>query len=158
MHAADELADPVSYEPVWWVVAAALLVTVLAWNLGVAWWGRPHRVRTAAPEVADLDDVRRRHLAELDRVEAEVRAGRMALREGFQALSATARSFVHETSDVPARYLALADLRRADVPLVVAAVEVMYPPEFAPDAGQASEAELAEALRRARQVVTASWT
>ena len=159
MHVADDLAPPVDYSAGWLVVAGVLVAAVLAWNLGVLWWGRPPRSRRSAPpRPAELDAVRREHLDRLDRIEAAVRDGSLDLRAAFQQLSATARSFVHEVSDVPATYLTLTDLRTAEVPVVVAALDVIYPPEFAPEIGAAGVATFEEALHRSREVVTASWT
>lgn len=158
-----ELAGPVDYAAIWTLVALGLVAAVLVWNLGVLWWGRPRRVPAPPPAAAAPDpvSVREEHLAELDRIEAGVRAGRLELRPAYQQLSAATRSYVHETTDVPARHLALADLRAAGLAEVAAAVAVMYPPEFAPgreaDAAGPDE-RFAEALRRAREVVGTSWT
>lgn len=160
MRAAGELAGPVDYAGLWTWVALGLVAAVVVWNLGVLWWGRPRRTPAPEPAVArrDPEEVRRDHLVRLDRIETEVRAGRLDLRSAYQEMSATARSYVHETTEVPARHLALADLRSHELPLVVAAVEVMYPPEFAPGGEDSAAARFDEALGRAREVVTATWT
>ncbi|MEV7428677.1 hypothetical protein AB0N29_03595 [Nocardioides sp. NPDC092400] len=153
MLAAGELAGPADYADGWLALAVLLLVAVVAWNAGVAWWGRPTRLPVVPPaQRVDVEAVRAAHLARLDRVEAAVRAGDLDLRSAHHELSATARSFVHETTDVPARHLTLAELRERDVPAVAAAVEVMYPPEFAPGDAHA-EAAWGRALRLAREVV-----
>jgi hypothetical protein len=159
VHVADDLAAPVDYSAAWVVVAGVLVAAVLLWNLSVLWWGRPPAGRRPTPaRPADVDEVRRAHLDRLDLIEARVRDGSLDLRTAFQQLSATARSFVHEVSDVPATYLTLSELRAAEVPVVVAALDLIYPPEFAPEIGAAGVATFEEALHRSREVVTASWT
>jgi hypothetical protein len=150
------LADPVAYSPAWWALGLGLLATVLVWNLGVAWWGRPRRVRVAAAEPADVAAVRRRHLEQLAEVEAQVGSGVLGAREGVQALSVVARSWVQETTGVPARHLALEDLRSAGPAALAEAVAQMYPSAFGP--GAPDELDFRAALRRARAVVGTTWT
>jgi hypothetical protein len=86
-----------------------------------------------------------------------VRGGGLSARDGHQQLSATVRSYVGTVTALPAQTMALADFRaRAPRPLTDA-IELMYPPEFAPDdVGQARE-RFDEALRQARGLV-ATWS
>lgn len=152
MLVADELAGPADYADGWWVLAVVLVVLVVVWNGGLLWWGRPRRLTVEAPPVpVDVEAVRAEHLARLARLDAAVRSGALAPRAAHQQLSVTVRSFVHATTDVPASHLTLSELRDRDVPSVVSAVEVMYPPEFAPgdDRGRASWEHALELARRA---------
>lgn len=134
MLAADDLAGPADHADGWLVLVVVLLVAVVAWNGGLLWWGRP--IRRSAPVVeppVDVAAVRREHLHRLAVLEARVRSGDVDLRTAHLQLSALTRSFVHETTDIPARHLTLAELREHDLPAVAAAVAVMYPPEFGRD-------------------------
>ena len=156
MPAGDEFAGPVGYSAVWgWLALAAVLV-VVAWYAGVAWWARPRR-RPAGERPAPLPDVRQRHLAELDRIEQDVHAGRITARAGYQRTSLTVRTFVTEAGGVPARTMTLTDLRAADQPRLADAVALMYPPEFAPAEAQSSDGHLRDTLGRARELV-ATWS
>ena len=60
-----------------------------------------------------------------------------------------------EAGGVPARTMALADLRAAGQPRLADAVALMYPPEFAPT--EAEPGELRATLDRARELV-ATWS
>jgi hypothetical protein len=154
MPAGDEFTGPVGYSAAWgWLALTALLVVVV-WYAGVAWWARPRR-RPAADRPAPLPDVRQRHLAELDRIEQDVREGRLSARAGHQRASLTVRTFVTEAGGVPARTMALADLRAAGQPRLADAVALMYPPEFAP--AESEPQELRATLDRARDLV-ATWS
>lgn len=156
MPAGDEFTGPVGYSAVWaWLALAAVLV-VVAYYAGVLWWARPGR-GPAADRPAPLPDVRRRHLAELDRIEQDVLAGRITARAGYQRASLTVRTFVTEAGGVPARSMALADLRAAGQPRLAAAVALMYPPEFAPTEAAPTDGHLRETLGRARELV-ATWS
>ncbi|WP_121252327.1 hypothetical protein [Nocardioides ferulae] len=157
--AGGDIAAPVDYAGIWTVAAWALIALVVLWYAVVLWWGRPLRVRaTPARSEPDLATVRAEHLARLEAVAAAAHDGSLDLRAAFRGLSEVARSFVEQTSRVPATTLTLADLRALDLPVVVAALEVIYPPEFAPDDPAAAAAAFDEALALAREVVSASWT
>ena len=154
----EEFSGPVAYGDRWLWVALIGLLLVVGYYVAVLWLTRARRA--GAPDRragVDVPSARRTHLERIDRIEAEVRAGRLSARDGHQQLSETVRSYVGTVSSLPAPTMALADFRaRAPRPLTDA-IEVMYPPEFAPDdVGQARE-RLDDALRRARQLVT-SWS
>jgi len=158
MRAPDELVDPVSYSSLWLWLAVVGLVVVVAYYLLVAWAGRRR------PEVprqgGDVATVRQRHLGELERIEREVASGSLPAREGHQQLSTTLRSYVAEVTPVNAPVLALDDLRRRAGelgPQLVDALEVMYPPEFAPDDVGGAERAFDDAARRARTLVE-TWS
>ena len=156
MPAGDEFTGPVGYSAVWgWLALAAVLV-VVAFYAGVAWWARPRR-HPAADRPAPLPDVRQRHLAELDRIEQDVLAGRLTARAGYQRTSLTVRTFVTEAGGIPARTMALADLRAAGQPRLADAVELMYPPEFAPAEAEPADGQLQATLDRARKLVV-TWS
>ena len=155
----DEFAGPVGYSSLWLWLAVAGFAVVASYYL-VAWFlTRPPRAagtRWARP--ADVPDARREHLRRIDAIEAEVRAGRLELRLGHQQLSEVVRSYVQAVSHLPARTMALADFRsQAPAPLT-SAIELMYPPEFAPDGGDHQGHERFErAVLASRRLVT-SWS
>jgi len=150
----DDLQAPVAYGDQWlWLVVLALVLVVVYYV--AAWWltraGRSFG--GGGIRRRDVPDARRDHLARLDQVEREVAAGTLPLRVAHQRLSETVRSYVGTVSSLPASSMALADLRAAAPRELVEAVELMYPPEFAPgDQGQAAE-RFGEALHRARRLV-----
>jgi hypothetical protein len=156
---AEDVVGTVAYGAAWWVLAVALLGAVVAWNVGLALWGRPSRVhpdrpRRPHPAVAEL---RRRCLADLDQIEAREASGHLSTRQAHQQLSRVVRRFVQEATGVPASAMTLASLREQRVPGLLEVIELVYPAEFAPGPRQA-EGELAHSLARAREVVRAPWS
>ncbi len=153
----EEFAGPVGYAGHWLWIAIIGAVLVVVYYLAVWLFTRPRRMRTGSMfgRMADVPNARRDHLARIDRIEAEVRSGQLDARDGHQQLSEVVRSYVEEVSSLPARTMALVDFR-AHAPAALAdTIELMYPPEFAPD-GEAQE-RFDRALREARRLV-ASWS
>lgn len=157
--AADELPaefhEPVVYADRWLWLAIALLVAVVLYYLAAWWFTRRPRPVTITRAPVDLPGTREVHLQRIDRVVAQVRSGDLAPRSGHQQLSEVVRSFVAEVTTLPARTMALADFRDHAPAELVAAIELMYPPEFAPD-DDLARTLFEDAADRARQLV-GSW-
>lgn len=154
-----EFHGPVAHSAVWLWLAIGALLLVMLYYAAVTWWARPRRTAPAAPPPpppGPRPDPRATSLDELARIEQDVVAGRIAARAGHQQVSATVRRYVGAVSGLPADRMALADLRHAGVVSLADAVELMYPPSFAPsEEGRAAEL-FPEAVRRARQLVV-TW-
>lgn len=151
----EEFTGPVGYADRWVWIGIGLAAAVVLYYLGVWWFTRaPRQPDLARPGVA-LPDVRQQHLARIDRIGARVRADEITPREGHQQLSEVVRDYVGTVTTLPARTMALADFRgRAPVPLVEV-LELVYPPEFAPDDAVARDL-FETAVSRARGLV-ATW-
>ena len=146
----EEFAGPVGYADRWLWIAVALLGLVVVYY-AVAWWStRPPR-RRPAPITAP-PDVRREHLARIDQVEEQVRSGAISARVGHQQLSRVVRGYVAAVSPLPAPTMTLADLRALAPAALTDVIELVYPPEFAPDEAHARDA-FDVAVRRARTFV-----
>lgn len=152
----EELTGPVAYSERWLWIALALVVAVAVYYLASWWLTRPGRGRAVPRPGVVVPGVRAEHLARIDRVAAEVRAGSLGPREGHQQLSEVVRSYVGVVTTLPARTMALADFRTRAPQDLVDAIELMYPPEFAPDEAVARD-RFAGALARARELVS-SWS
>ncbi|MBM7519068.1 hypothetical protein [Nocardioides nitrophenolicus] len=152
----EEFTGPVAYADRWLWIAVGLAVALVAYYL-LAWWltRAPRPAALARPGVP-LPDVRQRHLARLDRIEAQVHAGEITPRAGHQQLSEVVRDYVAAVTTLPARTMALADFRDRAPATLVEVLELVYPPEFAPDDDLAREL-FETAVDRARDLVT-SWT
>lgn len=154
--AAEEFAEPVAYGGHWlWLALAAVLLAV-AWYLGVWLWSIPRKPKPAPQRTVNLPDLRTRHLAELDRIEAGVRTGELPERDAYQQMSTLVRSFVSGVSGIPTETMTLSDLRAAGLPRLPETVELMYPPEFSPDPVDDPEQRLTTTLSRARELVS-TW-
>lgn len=164
MPAADDLSGPVSYAAGWWWLAGGLLAAALVWNLALVVWGRhPRRVRREpGPARRPPATLRACYLGLLDEVRVAHATGELGPREAHQRVSALTRRFVEEMSGERTTAMTLAQLRGSSQPVLVDAIALAYPGEFAPDAADTAYPEepggLDEVLERARRVVEASWT
>ena len=152
-----EFHGPVAYGDRWIWLALLGLVLVALYYLAVVWFtrDRPAPAITWAP--ADVTSARDEHLDRIGRIVADVQAGRVTARDGHQRLSETVRSYVGAVSHLPAPTMTLADFRQQAPRALTDAIELMYPPEFAPDeVGEARE-RFDDAVDRARRLVT-SWS
>ncbi|GAA1532220.1 hypothetical protein [Nocardioides humi] len=129
----EEFSGPVGYADRWLWIALGLAVALAVYYL-LAWWlTRPPRPRTVARAGVPLPDVRQEHLARIDRIDALVRSGELAPRDGHQQLSEVVRDYVAAVTTLPARTMVLADFRDRAPAALVEVIELVYPPEFAPD-------------------------
>lgn len=148
----EEFTGPVAYDDRWLWIAAVLLALVVAWYL-LSWWlTRPPRPTPLSRTGVDVPDAQRAHLARIDDLAGRVHRGELPAREGHQQLSELVRSYVATVTTLPARTMALADFRHRAPQELVDTIEVMYPPEFAPDDDLAM-ATFNEAVDRARDLV-----
>jgi hypothetical protein len=152
----EEFSGPVAYADSWVWIALVLLLLVVLYYLWAWWFTRAPRVADVVRPEVDVPDVQRQHLARIDEVEAAVRSGSLEARDGHQQLSEVVRSYVDEVTTLPARTMVLADFRVQAPRELVEAIEVMYPPEFAPD-DDLARGRFDDAVGRARRLVT-SWT
>lgn len=153
-----EFNGPVAYGDRWLWLALLGLFLVATYYVAVVWFTRDRTPSGAVSWArADVPTVRQQHLDRIARIEATVRAGEVRARDGHQQLSETVRSYVGAVSTIPAPTMTLADFRRQAPRPLTEAIELMYPPEFAPDdAGQARD-RFDDAVAKARQLV-ASWS
>ncbi|WP_435770956.1 hypothetical protein [Nocardioides sp. SYSU DS0651] len=151
-----EFSGPVGYADRWlWIAVALVAVAVLFYAL--SWWfTRPPRDRGVVRREVDVADAQRSHLARIDAVAAEVRSGALGARDGHQRLSEVVRSYVATVTTLPARTMALADFRARAPQELVDAIELMYPPEFAPEDDPA-RTRFDDAVSRSRGLV-ATWS
>ncbi|MCL2544249.1 MAG: hypothetical protein FWE71_17525 [Nocardioidaceae bacterium] len=146
-----EFHGPVGYSDRWFWLAALALLLAAAYYLAALWFTRD-RPEPPPPPVP-LPDLQSEHLARIDAVVVAVRDGRTSARDGHQQLSEVVRAYVERITPLHASTMTLADLR-AHAPRPLAdMIEVMYPPEFAPDDdGEAAE-RFDNAVQQARGLV-----
>lgn len=152
----DEFSGPVEYADRWLVLAVVLVVLVLVYYAAAWWLTRAPRVPTIARPGVDVPSAQAEHLSRIDRVVAQVGAGELTARDGHQQLSEVMRSYVAAVTTLPARTMALADFRARAPQELIDAIELMYPPEFAPDDALADD-RFDAAVDQARNLV-GSWT
>lgn len=153
----DEFNGPVAYGDRWLWFALVALLLVACYYVIVVWVTRDRPLSAVAGDRPDVAGTRRRHLDRITLIEEAVGSGRVSARDGHQQLSETVRSYVGAVSSIPAPTMTLADFRHQAPRPLVEAIEIMYPPEFAPDdVGEAHE-RFDAAVLKARQLVT-SWS
>lgn len=152
-----EFTDPVGYSVVWLVVCLGLVAVVVGYYYAVARWAAAGETDVAPKRARDpgIEPARNACTARLASLERAVVGGGMPVRTGFLELSAAVRTFVEAVGRVPARSMTLEELRQSGEPRVAAAIEVMYPGEFAPD--DAGADDFRRSLQQARELVV-SWT
>lgn len=151
----EEFTGPVAYADRWLWIAIVLLVVVVVYYLAAWWLTREPRPPVVKAAVVDVPDVRQAHLARIDALAERVHRGETSPREGHQQLSDLVRSYVAEVTTLPARTMTLTDLQHRAPAELVAAIALMYPPEFAPESDTADRFD--EALAASRRLV-GSWT
>ncbi|MDR1799733.1 MAG: hypothetical protein LBR19_07635 [Bifidobacteriaceae bacterium] len=154
----DFILAPVGYAAWWLWLAGALALGAVAVVL-VPWLVRRLRraraarpVRVPVPRPPSAGDIAVWALRRLDQIEQEHAAGQLSSRRAQQAISQVVREFASSRFGLPAHSLTLVGLKKVTtVPLgqLTALIEALYPGEF----GAEGEGEVAEAARRARQVV-----
>ncbi|NYI46110.1 hypothetical protein BJ993_003190 [Nocardioides aromaticivorans] len=150
----EEFTGPVAYSDRWLWIGLALLALVVLYYLASWWFTRPPRPPAVPRREVDVPDAQRDHLARIDALVARVRAGEVGPRDGHQQLSELVRSYVATVTTLPARTMALADFRDRAPQELVDAIELMYPPEFAPDAADTDPlASFDDAVDRSRRLV-----
>lgn len=153
----EEFNGPVAYADRWIWLALLGLVLVGLYYLAVVWFTRERPVEAGVAWSADVPTARSQHLARIDRIETEVREGRLPARDGHQQLSETVRSWAELVTRLPALTMTLSDFRRQAPWALTETIELMYPPEFAPDEVGEAQERFATAVAKARQLVT-SWS
>ncbi|MDN5744706.1 MAG: hypothetical protein L0H31_06235 [Nocardioidaceae bacterium] len=151
----DEFAGPVAYADRWLWIAVALIGVVVLYYLACWWFTRPPKERTIRRLEVSVPDVRLEHLGRIDQVVARVQLGELSPRDGHQQLSEVLRSYVASVTTLPARTMALADFRNSAPQPLVDAIELMYPPEFAPDDALAEQGF--ESAAQASRHLVGSW-
>jgi hypothetical protein len=151
-----EFTDPVGYSGWWLVVCLLLVAAVAAYYYGVFRWAAAGELpEEPTPRDDGVEAARKACTARLAMLERSVTSGSMAVRRGYLELSAAVRGFVEDVGPVPARSMTLEQLRSSDQPRVAAAIEVMYPGEFAPEDADAED--FGRAVQQARELVV-SWS
>lgn len=154
----EELNDPTAYDSPWLWWGLLGLLAVAAYYVVVLWATRERVERAPRPKPVKAEAARAQAIERIDHVEAAVRAGKVSPRTAHQRLSAVLRTYATQVSDVPASRMTLRQLRARKAPApLVHAIEVMYPPEFAPDDVGGAADRLDEAIRLAREVVS-TWS
>lgn len=152
-----EFHGPVAYFDRWLWLTLLGLLAVMLYYAAVLWLTRHGAAEKESREQPEGSDPRSVHLGAIDRIEQAVRKGEISLRDAHQQLSEVVRGYVALVTPLPARTMSLADFRAAAPGELTTAIELMYPPEFAPDDDSGAHERWGVALHHARRLVT-TWS
>ena len=151
-----EFHGPVAYFDRWLWLALLGIVVVAVYYVVVLLLTRAQRSEPEPWRPPEQVDPRSSHLGEIDALERAARAGTISLREAHQQLSEVVRGYVAEITPLPARTMSLADFKAAAPGELAQTIELMYPPEFAPDDVNQAAERFDIALHHARRLVS-TW-
>ncbi|MBB5831120.1 hypothetical protein [Brachybacterium aquaticum] len=153
--APPEVIDPPQYSIAWVILAVLCIVVIVALIVGtlkitraiekrIAYRARPGEMATLKAEfLRAVNDIADRH-----------EAGELEAREGHHELTGVMRRFVKRTTGLDVTSQDLATLQAEPRTCAVGAlIGDLYEPDFA----QASDRELRDSVRRAREVIRA-WS
>ena len=131
-----ELQGPFSFRILW--LAAGICLLLAALILGIVFRrllfrrrSRQDTPKIRRPDGGDIPRIKQKYLADLLKLETEVREGGIHARETYQRLSLLIRSFVFEMTGIRVQEYTLQDIRRLRLPVLTELVQEYYVPEFA---------------------------
>ena len=144
----------VAYNPLWGILAAALILAVGVFYL-LAWLLTRPRPQAPAPVAAptpqrSVGELQGIYLHTIDDIARRHAAGELSPRRAHAALSVAVREFLSEATGVPADKMTLTDLRSTPYVGATYAVAEYYPIVFGPDEARSVE----HGAHAARQVIT----
>ncbi|GAA1487307.1 hypothetical protein [Brachybacterium sacelli] len=149
--APPEIIDPPQYSVAWVILAVLCILVITALIVGTLKITRAIEKRIAyRSRPGDVDVLKAEFLRAVNDVADRHEAGEVEAREGHHELTGIMRRFVRRTSghDVTSQDMStiMADPRTREVGQLIAD---LYEPDFA----KASDAELRDSVRRAREVI-----
>ena len=155
MQNAAEFRDWMSYDPIWRIIGAVLLIIIIAWYFFVFFSTRhkkPQSLATLKPRPyipPDLTVLKQKYLQLINEVESAHQSKEISARIVHQKLSYLLRMFVFETKGHRVDTLTLADLQKTRYDQLTKVIESYYLPEFT----QVQQGDVQSALTLAREVV-----
>lgn len=156
----DEVNAPEAFAALWLVLGVVGLLLLVLWPLAVWFFTRPRPPKPATVETTPVPQARERAVEAIEQVRRAAAIGQLSPRAAHQSVSTIVRTFVSEVTGTPADRMDLSELRAllrdhdqqlsgAAAPLTRVAdwIEVLYPPEFAPQADRSVDQTCDEAVR-----------
>ncbi|MCR5148136.1 MAG: hypothetical protein K6C35_04115 [Eubacterium sp.] len=136
MQTSVELQEPISYMPLWIILAIVLLLLIIASQIvfRILFKGRlkkPKKVKIKKPRPKTMEEIKKKYLFMLNSIESNLAGGKITVREGYKRISECIRGFVFEATGVPVDKFSLSEIRKMRMPVLTSLVQEYYEPEFA---------------------------
>jgi|UPI0004889319 hypothetical protein len=159
MKTSVSLQDPYAFMFWWLIVAAVAVVAAVIIHILVKRKLKPlfnkkdeKKPKIMKPKGADLVTIKRKYMAQLDKVEYDVVNSRTTVRHGYQKMSRIIRMFVYEVTKLKVQDYTLSEISELGLPSLTLLVTEYYEPEFA----KYTQADIMASMRRTREVIS-TW-
>lgn len=153
MESSVSLQDPFTYA-VWPLAAAGavVLAALIFWAVILIRKKRANApekpvIRVLSPD--DRERIKRKYMAELDKIGSDFDSGRLDIRHAYQKMSMCIRRFVNEMTGIKVQNYTLQDIGPLGIPALYSLVAEYYAPEFA----RRSEGDVKNSLARTRSMI-----
>ena len=97
----------------------------------------------------NLPAIKKKHLAQLERIESNYKNQKINLRKAYQMISEDVRLFVFEVTDITTQNYSLEEIQRLNIPKLYHLIKEYYEPEFA----SKSVGDFEDAIGKARGII-----
>ena len=154
MKTSVELQDTFSYMPIWLILAILLLAAVIFVQVFFrVRFGdrlkRPKKIKIKKPSPKTLMQIKQTYMGEMNRIEGELRSGRITIRKAYNDMSKCIRNFVFEATGIPVDKYTLAEIKKVNIPALTQLVSEYYEPEFA----RFTYADINQSIYKTRKVL-----
>ncbi|EFV13520.1 hypothetical protein [Segniliparus rugosus] len=145
---------PVPYSTLWLALAVVLAVVAVGWVVGLFVWTLPIERLRRTPVLRDitLRLLKRKFSRSIDATVSLYQRGQLSSRAAHGAVSRALRLFVQLWTGEPASRMVLAEFAESHIAEAAAALEALYPGQFAPQ----EQPDVARSARAAKEVL-AAW-
>ncbi len=149
-----DLEDPISYMLIWLILgivflAAAIFLQIYFRKKFGDKLKRPKKIKIKKPKPKTLQEIRSSYMSKLGNIEAQLRGGRISIRQAYQDMSSCIRGFIFEATGIPVEKYTLSEIRQVNIPALTQLVEEYYEPEFA----RFTYADVNKSLYKTRKVL-----
>ena len=136
MRISVDLEDPISYMLIWLLLGLVFIAAVIFLQIyfrkkfGDA-LKRPKKIKIRKPKPKTMQEIRMNYLGKLGGIEADLRSGKISIRQAYQNMSSCIRGFIFEATGIPVEKYTLSEIRKVNIPALTQLVEEYYEPEFA---------------------------
>lgn len=149
-----ELQGPFSFMIVWVILAIVLILIVVFLQVyfrkkfGDRLLKQGKKEEKKKPRKT-LPQIKRKYIRQLEKLEYQLKSGKLSIRQSYQAMSDIFRSFVYEASGMRVTSLSLKEIRKLNRRELTELVAEYYEPEFA----MRTTADVMKSMSKTRRVM-----
>lgn len=155
METSVKLQEPFSYA-VWPIIvvgmiAAAVLAYLIIEKL-IA--GSKKKRNTELPvvrqkSVVEVSAIKRKYIAELYKIENDLKNSKISIRTAYQKMSVCIRKFVYEVTGIKVQHYTLFDIKALNMPMLEDLIAEYYAPEFS----EKSVGDVSASIEKTKRVI-----